>query len=146
MLPYGAFPNKSAAEKKLKLTAKAMNTGCQEKRPKNQREQTDGWAPCFCPRGWLEPKQSGYRGQVSALFPARMRNSAQSGAANRAYGEQPRGKTYTSLAWIPHPAVRQLGSSAGQLAAVSPVLGWTLASFTCILHEGLRFCCTGEFN
>lgn len=26
-----------------------------------------------------------------------------------------------------------------ELAAVSPVLEWTLASFTCILREGLRF-------
>lgn len=106
-----------------------MNTGCQEKRPKNQREQTDGWAPCFRPCGWLEPKESGYRGQVSVPFPAQIRSLCKA--------EQPMGLKGSNQGGK-HTAVWS-GFPIRELAAVSPVLEWTLASFTCILREGLRF-------
>lgn len=57
----------------------------------------------FCPCGWLEPKESGWRGKVSVVSSTliSIRTSRQSGAAKGLRLSNQQGK-HTSLAWIPH--------------------------------------------
>lgn len=93
-----------------------MHTGCQEKRPKNQREQTDGWAPLFMPLR-LYPKNLATGEKVGVLS---LTIPNQDLRAMWSSQEESNQEDKHTPVWP--------GFSTGHLAAVSPVLEYTSGS------------------